>query len=312
MSTIEQHGYDRAHDGRLVPPPIFTDPALDRAFWTDGFVKQPMLDSAQMEELREGFARLAPFDGFDPTTLENPRCGYHCTFLDDDHTYRRESDELVRRLFTEPIKAALPGYKILSSNIYVKPPGAGRFEIHQNWPTIADLDVPTLTVWLPLQDTGFRNGTIRVVPGSHHIFPDVAAASSDRFFDDFDAALIETYLEPVDVAAGEALMFDDSLLHWSSDNLSDSPRITFQIETIPNDAEGVLWIRNPDDPSEFELWEMDKEFWIEQDFQAVLGRPEGLPFVGRRSNPNRRISLAEFDATMRRAQEIRASKYVLD
>jgi len=311
MSTTD-HGYTRAPDGRLVPPPIFTDPDLDRAFWRDGFVKQPLFDADQLKALRDGFTQLSPFDGFDPTTLENPRCGYHCTFLDPDVAYRRQSDELVRELFGDPIRTLLPGYRILSSNIYVKPPGAGRFEIHQNWPTIEDLDVPTLTVWVPLQDTGFGNGTIRLVPGSHHIFPDVAAASSDRFFDDFESELIEKYLQPVDVGAGEALLFDDSLLHWSSDNLSSSPRVTFQIEMVPNGAQGVLWIRNPDDPSEFELWKMDREFWIEQDFQAVLGRPQGLPFAGRRPNPNRRITLDEFDATLRKGQDIRASKYVLD
>jgi hypothetical protein len=305
-------GFVAEPDGRLRPPRLFRDQGLDPTFWHTGFVKLPLLGPEQMAALKEGFASLRPFDGFDPRTLENSRCDYHCTFLDPDRTYRRESDELVRELLDEPIRSVLPGYRIMSSNIYVKPPGTGRFEIHQNWPTIENIDIPTFTVWIPLQDTGFHNGTIRLVPGGHRVFPDIAAASSDRFFDDFERELIETQLQPIEMVEGEALFFDDSLLHWSSDNLSDAPRITFQIELVPVDARSVLWIRDPEDPTQFDVWEADREYWIEYDFESVLGKPEGLTYVGSRPNPNRRLTFEEFEATMHRADEIRRAKFVLD
>ncbi|MCX6525659.1 MAG: phytanoyl-CoA dioxygenase family protein [Actinobacteria bacterium] len=312
MSTPVYEGFDRQADGRIRPPQMFNDESLDAAFWANGFVKVPLLSVEEMSSLRGNFAELSPTDGFDPRNLENPRCEYHCTFLDPNLEYRKQSDHLVRTAMGEQIKAVLPGYRILTSNVYVKPAGTGRFEIHQNWPTIEDIDIPTVTVWAPLQDTGFKNGTIRVVPGGHRIFPDIAAATSDRFFDDFETELIETYLEPVNVAAGEALIFDDSLLHWSSDNLSENPRITFQIEMVPQDAQTVLWIRNPEDPTQFDLWEAATDFWLEYDMESVLGRPEGLKFLGTRPNPNQHLSLAEFDARLQRADEIRRAKYVLD
>lgn len=304
-------GFVHEPDGRLRPPRLFTDDDLDPVFWESGYLKLALLGPEQMTALKEGFAALRPFDGFDPRTLDNPRCDYHCTFLDPDHTYRRESDEMVRRLLEGPIRSVMPGYRIMSSNIYVKPPGAGRFEIHQNWPTIENLDIPTLTVWIPLQDTGFHNGTIRLVPGGHRVFPDIAAASSDRFFDDFERELIETRLQPIEMVEGEALFFDDSLLHWSSENRSDAPRITFQIEIVPVDARSVLWIRDPSDSTTFDVWEADKEFWIEHDFESVLGRPAGLNYLGGRPNPNRRLTFEEFEDTMHRADEIRSSKFVL-
>jgi hypothetical protein len=311
MSAPLPPGYTREADGRLRPPQIFADASLDRPFWEDGFVFQPMLDAAELVDLRARFAELAPYDGFDPTTIEGARCTYHCTFLDEDRGYRRASDELVRDVFADKLAAVVPGYTILSSNIYVKPPGHGRFEIHLNWPTIEALDVPTLTVWVPLQDTNFGNGTIRLVRGSHHLFPDVAAASSDRFFDDFQTELIDNYLEPVDVGAGQALIFDDSLLHWSGANRSDRARVTFQIEMIPNDTQAILWIRNPADPTLFDLWEIDKEYWIEYPMESVLTTPEGLPSAGQRPNPNRRVSFDEFEDAMRRRDEILRSKYAL-
>jgi hypothetical protein len=304
-------GFERAEDGRLIPPQLFADGALDRPFWAEGWVKVPFLDPEEVEDLAERFRRLRPHDGFDPRTVDDPMAPYHCTWLDPDHAYRREADEMVREFFEHRIRAVLPGYTIMAANIYVKPPGEGRFAIHQNWPTIDDPDIPTMTVWVPIQDTNFRNGGIRIVPGGHHVFPDIAAATSDRFFDDFAQDLIENYLEPMDVDAGEALIFDDSLLHWSGANRSASPRVTFQIEVVPEDARTVLWIRNPDDPDEWLLWDMDREYWIEYDFPTVLGRPEGLEFVRAEPNRNRRLTLAEFDEVMARADEIRRAKYVL-
>lgn len=312
MSNPTFEPVPRAEDGRIQLPPLFADDAQERAFWADGYVKVPLLTAEELGRLKEGFTQLSPFDGFDPRTLENPRCEYHCTFLDPDHSYRRESDQLVRDVFGQRLAEVMPGYRIFTSNVYVKPPRTGRFEIHQNWPTLDNMDVPTVTAWIPLQDTGFKNGTMRLAVGGHRIFPDIAAASSDRFFDDFESDLIEKYLQPMEVAAGEALIFDDSLLHWSSDNVSDEPRVTFQIEMVPTDARTVLWVRNPDDPDEFEMWASSTEFYIESDIAEVLGRPNGLAYLGAVKNPNRRISLAEFEDAMRRADEIRRSKYVFD
>lgn len=312
METTLPAGFRREADGRLRPPPLFGEASLEPEFWEHGFVRTPALDAEALGRMIAAYDSLAPFDGFDPRTIDGAPCTYHCTFLDRDHGYRRQADELVREALSSTLASLLPGYRILTSNIYVKPPGVGRFEIHQNWPTIGDLEVPTLTVWVPLQDTSFRNGTIRIVRGGHRLFPDVAAASSDRFFDDFETELIESYLEPVDVAAGEALIFDDSLLHWSGPNVTDRPRVTFQIEMVPVDLQAVLWIRAEDDPTQFDLWAIDKEYWIEYPFESVLGTPEGLPYVGRRPNPNRRISFEEFQATMGRADKIRRSRYVLD
>lgn len=304
-------GFERQPDGRIRPPRMFSDETFDEQFWDTGAVTAPMLTNEAVVQFLGAMDHLHPRDNFDPSTLEDPRGTYHCTFLDPDHDYRRRADELIRSTFGPRLADAVPGYRVLTGNIYVKPPGTGRFEIHQNWPTLEDMDIPTLTAWIPLQDTGFHNGTIRLVPGGHRVFPDIAAATSDRFFDDFETQLIETHLRPIELAAGEALIFDDSLLHWSSDNMSDAPRITVQIEMVPADTSTVLWILDPDRPDEFQMWESNSEFYIDCEVEEVLHRPRRLRHLGNRPNPNRRITLSEYDETMGRADAIRQAKYVL-
>ena len=58
------------------------------------------------------------------------------------------------------------------------------------------------------------------------------------------------------------------------------------LKLIPDDTQAILWIRNPSDPTVFDLWETDKEFWIEYPMESVLTTPEGLASAGQRPNPN--------------------------
>ena len=105
MTTPIYEGFERQADGRIRPPKMFNDEGLDAAFWADGFVKVPLLSVKEMSSLREDFAELSPSDSFDPRNLENPRCDYHCTFLDPNLEYRKQSDHLVRAAMGEQIKA---------------------------------------------------------------------------------------------------------------------------------------------------------------------------------------------------------------
>lgn len=305
------HGepWTRDPDGRLRTGTVFADESFDSEFWQRGGVVAEMLDATEVDDVRARVAALRPSDGWDPRTLPDARSTYHCTFLDGDRSYRRAVDELVRDAFGPKLRQLLPNYRILTANVYSKPPGTGRFEIHQNWPTTADTDIPTITAWVPLVDTSLRNGTLRAIFGSHHAFPDVAAATSDRFFDDFEADLIESYLEPVALTAGQVFAFDDSLVHWSGPNLSDIPRVTFQIELIPDGIEPVLWVVDPDDPGWFLHCSADTEFFLTGGIEDLYGVPR-LPVLGRAANPNRRLTRDEFDAALRNASRVRDAKYV--
>lgn len=294
----------------MIASRIFRDSTLDEQFWDTGGAVLDFVSAAELEEVRAAVAKLRPADRWDPSTLEHPRGTYHCTFLDPDLEYRAAANDLVRLAFGDKLRQLLPDYRILTANVYSKPPGTGRFEVHQNWPTLPDMDVPTLTAWIPLQDTDFRNGTLRSVHGSHRVFPDVAAASSSNFFDDFESTLIESYLEPMSLKAGQVYAFDDSLIHWSGPNLSSEPRVSFQIELIPDGEQAVMWVLNPDDPNQFLQWAVDSDFFLTRGIEDLYGRPRDLRLLASTPNPNKKITLSEFRTSMASARAIRDAKYV--
>ncbi len=293
--------------------PILYDPELEDELLDTGFVRVPMLEGLELTEAVAAFDELRPDDQFEPDGTGLNRSTYHCTFLDTNLDYKRATQELIARVFQPKLDALVVDYRILTGNFYVKMPGKGRFQIHQNWPTTEDLSVTTLTVWIPLHDTDESNGTLRVVPGSHKILPDVATPQLPPFFAGFEDELIADHLVPICLKAGEALVFDDSLVHWSSKNHSDQPRRAVQIETVPAEIQPVLYyLDEAANPPTWDLYEVDGRFFVDHSIDQVIGRPSTLRRVGVAPCVNRELTLDEFTHLLRRGPEIRRSVYAGD
>jgi ectoine hydroxylase-related dioxygenase (phytanoyl-CoA dioxygenase family) len=259
-----------------------------------GYVVVPFLMEEELRDLKSEFQKLEPSDNFFPKPGPINQSEYHCTFLDDNLEYKKQANDLIRKIFGPGIEKYLADYKILTGNFYVKQPNMGIFEIHQNWPTTQDLDVTTLTIWSPLHDTNVENGTLHLVPGSHKLFPYIENLYYPAFFKEFEEELIREHLIPIELKEGEAIIFCDTLIHWSPKNKSESPRIAVQIETIPKEESPVFYYYDSNNPDQFEMYHTPPEFFETNTIQAFMKKPKGLEFVGRKENPNREISYMEF------------------
>lgn len=289
---------------------IFPDQDKQRAFMERGYIRQPMLAGEEVAYILRELGSLRPNDGFAPDGFEQYNFTYHCSFLDTNIEYKQAAFELMCEVFAPRIAEALVGYEIFNCNFYVKPPGTGEFQIHQNWPALPDINDTTVTVWCPLTDTNPVNGTIHVVEGSHKIVPDIAALNCLPYFNDFQSALIEKHLEPISIRAGECLIFDDSLIHWSSRNTSDLPRYAIQILCAPVDETPVYYHIDRDGPqTHFELFEIDKSFFIHHHISDLNQRPEGLRTYGFVENRNKLLTEQDFAELLERGDDIRRRIY---
>lgn len=288
---------------------VFRDPALQSHFRDAGFNKVPMISSEEIQFILDEMSKMRPEDEFAYNDKNRFKITYHCSFLDTNKGYKRQVHNLINRVFTPYVEKYLQDYRIVNANFYVKPPHKGDFAIHQNWPILQDLDDTSVTIWCPLQDTYRENGTIQFVPGSHKILPHVEGPALPGYFKDFKQELIDRWLKPVDVKAGEATIFDDGLLHWTAKNDSDAPRIAIQILCIPKNKAPVHFVGLPDDPTRLEVVEADDDFFIEQDFEDLAGRKPEWKSLGFVPNRNRFITEQEFAALLEKGPEIRKSLY---
>lgn len=278
---------------------VFADAGLQEEFSNRGYVKVPWLAPSEVAAVLAQLSALRPDDNFAPEAT------YHCSFLDTNLEYKRQTHGLIQQAFGGQIQDVLDDFRLLNGNFYVKPPGTGEFSVHQNWPAVTDLDDTTVTVWCPLTDVVGSNGTLQVVAGSHKIVPYVQTPGCPTYFADFVDALLQDYLEPVEMTAGEALIFDDSLIHWSARNDSGQPRIAIQALCIPGDATPAFFFKA--DEQRFEVIHADCEFFTDQgpgDLQSRQPHWKSLGFI---DNPNRPVSEHEFAELLRRGNTTRAA-----
>ena len=288
---------------------IFHDDGLQGHFTETGYAQVPMLSDEEVAYIHSCLAQLRPADKFAPTGRDGFEHSYHCSFLDKSIEYKREAFALMEEVFADHIDRHLNGFRILSSNFYVKPPGTGTFVIHQNWPTIANLNDTTVTIWTPLQDVIETNGALQFVVGSHKLLPHVEGPRCPGFFDKFRPELIEKYLKPIDLSAGQSLIFDDGLIHWSANNDSDKARIAIQIACVPNDTQPVFFFFDQKHPDRFEMVEADREFYLASDVTDLCVRQPQWKHVGFCENRNRFIDEAEFAQLLKDGPAIREEAY---
>lgn len=280
----------------------FSDPGLQRRLEADGYVHVPMLDAAQLSALTSEIAELRPADGFAPDGTGFAGNSYHCTFLDNDPAYKRAAFDLLSRHFAPVLDRYLAGYRVLSANFYVKPPGQGDFPIHQNWPVLEDFGATSVTIWCPLVDVDVTNGTLHVVPASHKLVPHVEGPTSPAYFTPF-MDRVYAHMIPLAAPAGEGFIFDDGIVHGSPPNLGDAPRIAVQITCVPSEMAPVFFFK--DGEARFEVIEAGPDFYIEQGVSDLVVRQEHWRGRGSVESRNRPIEEAEFLALLSQGDAIR-------
>lgn len=280
-----------------------------------GWVKLPLLNKEEVESLSNEIKQLKPDDGYNPSdesdAVKLMNATYHCTFLDKNHEYKRRVHELVHKYFADKINKMLVDYQILAANFYVKVHGRNNaLPVHQNWTITESIYNSPLTIWCPLIDCDRVNGTLQVVTGSHKIVSDISCLYNIDYFKNFTDSLKEKWFTAIDAKAGECVIIDDSLLHYTGDNMGKELRITVQVETLPKECRPVLYYCDHTVPfSDLEIFEVNTEFFNKHDQMALTTRPSHLKSVGIVPNPNRYRTEEEFEALMKNGRERRKRIY---
>jgi hypothetical protein len=288
--------------------PLFKNIEDESQYLNEGYVKKQLITKEQVAYLRSELLQLKPDDNYAPDRAN--ASNYHCTFLDTNENYKRATNKLFKAFFNPIIEQHFHNYHVWNANFYVKPPHAGKFEIHQNWTHVKDEKFTSFTMWCPLVDTTIENGTIALVKGSHKIFPDIATLDVPYYFDHFENKLIENYLEPIPCNAGEAVIFEDGVIHFSDVNKSDQPRYALQILIGPKHTNPVYYYFDKHNPDKgFEVFEIDEEFFMRNSYLTFKNRPDFQKSIGYVANTNKIVSEAEFVEALNNGHVRRQSIY---
>ena len=169
--------------------------------------------------------------------------------------------------------------------------------LHQNWAFADERKVCTVSIWCPLVDSFEENGTLQVVPGSHKRFGEVRGPMIPWELEGIKNDIISNYLVPLNLKAGNAVVLDDSIVHYSAINKTNDLRLAIQLILIPEEVPSLHYHMNPaESPEQVNVLEVDRDFYMQFN---PWKQPEGAKVVRQFKYQPRAINVEEFNARLK-------------
>lgn len=249
---------------------LFLDPALQKQFQEVGYVKVPLLTTAQADQLVELFGKTRSLHET-VTTL------HHTTTDTGNPELIKEVDAKVKDLFVPPLKNILHNFKPLAGCFHIKQSGSGSATgVHQD-PTFVDEDnYVSANVWVALHDMNTTNGNLYFVPGSNTIPCLRITPSSPTYYNDFSEQLPQMAVQ-VPMKKGEAVIFNNATIHGATDNTGNNLRLAATLLICSAPADWLLYYRDENTPGDsIEKYKLDFDAFIGM---AKNGRPDKGTFT---------------------------------
>ncbi|PCH95434.1 MAG: hypothetical protein COB85_04570 [Bacteroidetes bacterium] len=251
---------------------IFKDHELQKRFEKDGYVTVSFLDEETLKPLRK----------FCTNELDYSGKGFYHVFLDNDLALRNKVIRKIKERFEEPMQGIFQESTFIYGSFTIKEPGpSGVKGSHQDWSLSDESKYPSMTLWCPLVDVDYENGCLGVLKGSHKLTANIRGVNISSEYEDIAPFIEENHLTYVPMKAGEAIIFDSRLIHFSPENRSPNARLVAACVFVPQANPSLrMYYRDSDkNPSKLEIFEVNAEYLSTRDYFDI-SRPENLKIIG--------------------------------
>ncbi|MEZ4931482.1 MAG: phytanoyl-CoA dioxygenase family protein [Saprospiraceae bacterium] len=257
MQLFNWLGFNRKKKNNWSPVPHFyiKDEALRNVIHEEGIKVIPFLDSGQLTQLKELYAS--------EHDIQDAEGGMFYSVYSQDVAYRKRVHDQIDHILRPSLDAILSGYRPVLNSFIIKAPGPkSEFALHQDTTGLDEQKYSALNIWIALEDVGIEDGALCVVRKSHHFFSPYRSISFPPPYKNI-SDIVRQYLEPITVKAGEAIVFDNRLLHNSLPNLSGKPRVAVVSGIFPKEANLMTCFKDPSEPTaNIELIEHPDDFLL--------------------------------------------------
>jgi ectoine hydroxylase-related dioxygenase (phytanoyl-CoA dioxygenase family) len=261
-----------------MPNIVFKDSALEKEFNDKGYVKVSFLTLEEIEHLKKMFFETISESGGPKTSGEvdfdsKAMITYDFTFIDRNTDYKKKVFTIITEIFQKKADAYLNNYTPIIANYIRKKEGGGEVPMHQNWAFVEEEKYTSVSIWVPLVDSDEENGTLQVVEGSHKKFGRLRGPMIPWELEPIKEKIIKNHLTPMNVKAGEGIILDDSIVHYSNINKTPGLRLAIQLIMIPSSTTSVHYHLDRNiDQTKVHVLETDLDFYM--NFHPWL-KPEG-------------------------------------
>lgn len=242
-----------------------------------GFVVVPFLDSELIAALSAAHDELGE-------APDDPQIALYFGFHSADRDYKWTVHHRLRAILDDRAAETFADHDTYLAIFITKWPGPhSAFAPHQDPTLVDERSYRGVTIWAPLVPTGYDaegrdNGMLHVVPGSHRFTEGGRVRDVSRSqLTGLDTSTIERHAVGVPTQPGEAIVFDDRLVHFSYPNDTDTPRVVVSLGVRPSEAPCVL-VR--DDTDAMTMYAVDDASFIDVTASAQhLWTPDSAPIA---------------------------------
>jgi len=200
--------------------------------------------------------------------------------------YRRRIHTSIEEVLKPVLESLFENYRVVLNSFVIKSAGPkSEFYIHQDTTGLDESRFSPLNLWIPLQDVDQENGCLGIVPYSHRFFTPYRSISFPAPFDHI-ASTVREYLHPIEMKAGEVLLFDNRLVHHSYPNLSGKTRAAVVCGLFPKEAKMTTCFK-----PEYELG--GKVEFIEHEDEFLIENPNFLIDCQNRPKTGKSVGFSE-------------------
>ena len=274
------------HSSNAVIKPIFKDQNLQLKFDTEGFVRIQLLNNNDIELLTTLFYQFH-------NTLKDNSFGAS-SFINDLDLKLKIRDALYP-IFLPYFEEIFNDYTYFGSSFLYKTPGKNSdLSPHQDWTIVDEKKYVAVNIWTPLIDTNEHNGTLYVVPKSQaqKVFS-LRAPTIPFYFQNYMNSVIKAAI-PTNAVAGEAIILNQSLIHYSTPNNSDKIRLAITSGIKSKNAQMLFHYKN--EKNEIEQYKMPEDFLLAfENFQKdIYEKPKNGKYLQSIDLPKESLSKSEF------------------
>lgn len=281
---------------------LFRDPAAEAELCDRGYVVVDLLDPAEVAELRDFYVTHADRGDLNPEGAYNEMYG-EFTIMNSRNDFRRDAFAIIDRIVSARAAEHLIDVRAVIANFVNKPPGGGVVPVHQNISVVEEDEARSVSVWVALVDITEENGPLQFVDGTHRFLRGKRGPWAYSEFFGIDEATIEERFKTVPIRAGQAIVLDDAVVHYSPPNRSSERRLAIQLVMGPDELPSTYYECTSDDDETMHLdhLEIDPAYFF--DFWNGTGDRSHAELLDQLTIPRVRHDASALDAPATAAPE---------
>jgi ectoine hydroxylase-related dioxygenase (phytanoyl-CoA dioxygenase family) len=265
-----------------------TTPELEARLNETGYAVIDLLDAATIEIFKQEYERN--FGNIDRSP------GKFTTLQHTDAVTKKRIHEFIVENIAGPLSPLFKDYLIPVSQFYTKKAHtSGDIDIHADSTLVLNHQLePHYGIWIPLVDVDDTNGTLTVIPYSHKISRALFTASYGGYHHDHRDWLRQFEL-PIKLKAGQAVIFDNNLLHNSTANQSSADRLVFTFRITHQASQYYSFLCKDANTSDaMEVSEEEHNYYMAENWDGNAGHVTGK-WVGTYSNGVTHVTREELE-----------------